>query len=258
MTGRGEGPDTVQATATSFEILKRLREGDSATLSQVADELGLAKSTAHRHLATLERLDLVARENGAYRIALRFLEFGEVARSGWPYYDEVCDAVDTLSTETKERVQFIVAEHGVGVCLYRSSGERAVDTSPAVGERMPLHAIAAGKVILAFDNDLDFRAFVEDGLEAPTGQTITDPEALYDELSTVRERRYAVNRDEHIPGLTAFGAPIRAPDEGVVGAISVSGPTDRLDEEQKERAITSQLLGITNELELNIAHEDDR
>lgn len=255
----GSGGDTneiVQATKTSFELLNRIRDTNGSTLSELAADLDLAKSTTHRHLLTLERLEYVVREANEYYLALRFLGLGESARSRRPHFEHIRGNVETLAEDTDERVQFIAEEHGKGVCVYRSAGKRAVETSPKVGARMSLHAIAAGKAILAFDTDMDLARLIESGLDAPTDQTITDPEQLKEELEDVRNQRYAVNRDEHIDGLTAFGAPIRHPVEGVIGALSISGPTNRLSDPDREEMVTTLLLGTVNEVELNIAHGD--
>lgn len=257
MTDQGEDPKRVQATETSVELLEYIRENGWSSLSEISDGLSIAKSTVHRHLTTLEQLELIAEENGEYRIAFRILDFGETARSRWPYYTQIREAVKTIANQTNERAQFVVAEHGTGICLCRYSGDHAVDTAPSVGMGMPLHATAAGKAILAFDDTSNHRKFAKGGFEASTHRTITDAEALQEEIQTVRERNYAVNRDEHIFGLTAFGAPVRSPDSGVLGAISVSGPTSRLNDPEAEKSVITELLGTTNELELNIAHADD-
>ena len=250
----GNTNETVQATETSFELLGRIRDTNGSTLSELANYLDLAKSTTHRHLLTLENLEYVVREGNEYYLALRFLKLGESAQSRWPHFGWICKGVETLAEETDERVQFIAEEHEKGVCVYRSAGKRAVKTSPRVGAQMPLHAIAAGKAILAFDSDTDLDRLSERGLDASTDQTITDLDQLQAELEEVRHQRYAVNRDEHIEGLTAFGTPIRHPDEGVIGAFSISGPTNRLSDPDREETLTTLLLGTANEVELNIAH----
>lgn len=253
MTRNSQPNNTVQAVSTSFAILDELRTGGEATLSELAEELGLAKSTVHRHLRTLHELDCVVHENNRFKLGMQLLALGEAARTTDAAYSVVEEKVGELARTTGERAQFVVEEHGDGVCIFRSLGERAVETSPYVGTRMPLHAIAAGKAILAFLPESRVQTIVDSELESSTERTIVDPAALREELATIRDEGFALNRGEHISGLKAVGAPIRRSDGSVLGAISISGPARRLDEPDVERSLRARLLGTTNELELNIA-----
>jgi len=90
--------------------------------------------------------------------------------------------------------------------------------------------------------------------EPITEHTITDPGRLLEELETVRERGYSFNRQENLEGLHAVGVAVTGPENGVVRALIVSGPTHRLDGDWLQDELPSLLLGTANELELNIAH----
>jgi DNA-binding IclR family transcriptional regulator len=92
------------------------------------------------------------------------------------------------------------------------------------------------------------------GLPQETEQTITSREALYEELDRIRDRGYAFNREEHLKGVKAVGAPVLADDGRVVGAFSVSGPVHRMKGEWFEEEVTNTVLGISNELELKITY----
>lgn len=247
--------DTVQAVEASFEILSLIRERDVLSLSEIADEVSMAKSTVHRHLRTLHDLHLVSHSDGEFRLGFELLTFGEEARNRGKDFQLVESKVKDIGEETGEKVQFMAEQSGVGYCIFRARGEHAVDTEPFVGSRMPLHATSAGKAVLAFLPDHRMRDILEQPLTKETPETVTEFESLRNELDRVRERGYAVNHEEHIEGLNAIAAPVRKPDGGVVGAISVSGPTKRFEDDGYEEEIRSQLLGETNELELNIAHK---
>jgi len=73
-------------------------------------------------------------------------------------------------------------------------------------------------------------------------------------LETIKERGFSVNDQENLEGLKAIGAPIPGTDERVIGALSVSGPTHRMKDEYFEVELPDLLLGVVNELELNIAY----
>ena len=144
------GRNAVQTTRTALRILERIRDNGGMGISELSRDLGLAKSTVHRHLSTLYDEGYVSKEQGTYFLSLQFLDFGESARTRNPAYPMAGEKVKELATETEERAQFMVEEHGSAVYVYREVGERAVQTDPGIGKRIPLHATAAGKVILAY------------------------------------------------------------------------------------------------------------
>ncbi|WP_255197410.1 IclR family transcriptional regulator [Halorarius litoreus] len=255
MTNKHPNPRTVKTADTAFSILEKVLEADGATITQLAAELGMAKSTVHRHLQTLYEREYVVREGDTYHVSLRFLEFGEHARTRNKGYRLVKEKVEQLAEETEERVQFIVEEHGYGVYVYRATGSRGVQTDPGIGKRIPLHAIAAGKAILAYLPTEQVETILEKrGLPGITANTTTDREALFRNLETIRRDGFSVNNQENVEGLRAIGVPIKDKDGSVLGALSISGPTHRMKGEWFEDELPNLLLGTANELELNIAY----
>jgi len=255
-TPGSESPaDSVQATRTMFEIVECLRDAEQLTVTEIADRTGYAKSTVHRHLGTLTDLEYATKQDEQYSVGLRFLELGQRARTQCEGYKLAREKVEEIAEQTGERAQFLVKEHGKAVYIHRAFGERAVYTDPGIGSRIPLHATSAGKAILAeMDEEKLFEFAEQSSLEPVTDRTITDPDELLEELARIREQGYSFNRQENLDGLHAVGAAVTAPDGGVAGALSVSGPSHRLTGEWFEEEIPTLLMGATNELELNIAH----
>ncbi|WP_117595577.1 IclR family transcriptional regulator [Haloprofundus halophilus] len=254
MTSRSEHGG-VQAVRTMFDIIEYVADRDGATITEIATDLGYAKSTVHRHISTLKELKYVAETPDGYQAGLRFLEIGHSARQRQQGHGMVKEKVEDIANETGERAQFIVEEHGEGVYIHRAFGERAVRTDPGIGSRIPLHATSAGKAILASMDEQRSTELIE-ALEFDpiTESTITESERLYDELETIRERGYSFNRQENLKGLHAVGVPVLGPDGDVIGALSVSGPSHRMQGEWFEEDLPKLLLGTANELELNIAY----
>ena len=253
-TTNQDGIDTVESAETLFDIIEYISQRNGVTISDVAANLEYAKSTIHRHLTTLKRRGYVVEDDGYY-VGLRFLELGEQARNRRRAYQLIREKVDELAAETDERAQFIVEEHGEAVYVHRALGEHAVRTDPGIGKRIPLHATSAGKAILAAMPPANVSRIIEQtSFEEITNKTITDSDNLYAELEDIRECGYAFNREENLNGLHAVGASITGPDEDVIGALSVSGPSHRLIGEWFKEELTALLLGATNELELNISH----
>lgn len=249
------GSRRVKTTETAFAIIEALKKRNGARVSEVASDLNLAKSTVHRHLTTLTEQEWVAKEGDIYHIGLRFVEIGEHARNQKKGYQMAAKKVEELATETDERAQFLVEEHGQGVYIYRGIGSHAVRTDPGIGKRVPLHAISAGKAILAqmSEEEIDY-ILDRRGLPSLTPNTITTREELFGELESIRERGYSVNDGENIEGLRAVGVPVKNKDGSALGALSVSGPTRRMKGSWFEQDLPDLLLGTANELELNIAY----
>jgi len=247
--------DTVRTAETAFAVLEYLKDADEATVSAVAADLGYAKSTASRHLSTLVEMGYVVREGDEFRVGLKFLDLGQHARTRRAGYKLAKAKVEEIAAQTGERAQFIVEEHGEAVYLHRSFGEHAVRTDPGIGSRIPLHATSAGKAILAHLPEAERREVLDQAdFEPVTEHTITDRKRLLEELDTVRERGYSFNQQENLKGLHAVGVAVSGPEDGIIGALSVSGPTHRLEGEWFREELPSLLLGTANELELNIAH----
>ncbi|NUB93139.1 IclR family transcriptional regulator [Haloterrigena sp. SYSU A121-1] len=245
----------VETVETAFDIVDVLKRDGGAGITDIADELGLAKSTVHRHVKTLESRGLLVREGDVYRISTWFLDYGIHVRNRHRLYDVARPKVDELAAETNEKVWCVIEEHGMGVHIYGAEGRHSVKTHARIGQRTYLHQFAAGKAILAHLPDDRIESILEDyGLAAQTDQTITERDTLYDQLATIRDRGYAFNREESVIGVHAVGAPIRNESGTAIGAISVAGPANRLRGDLMTEELPSLLLGATNEVEINLAH----
>lgn len=253
---RTETPNrTVKSAETTFAILESLKEHGGMRLSELADDLDIANSTLHRYLQTLLGLRYLVREGDTYHVGLRFLDLGEQARNRKRGYRMARQKVIELAEETQERAQFIVEEHGQAVYVHREAGSHAVQTDPGIGKRTSIYAASAGKAIMAEWPEEKLSEFLsEQELSGLTSNTITDADDLRAELEAIRNRGYAVNRGENIDGLRALGVSICDPEGVPIGALSVSGPTSRMQSMEKNDELPEMLMGFKNELELNLRY----
>ncbi|WP_121740924.1 IclR family transcriptional regulator [Natronorubrum halophilum] len=245
----------VETVETAFDIVDVVKRADGAGITEIAAELGLAKSTVHRHVKTLESRGLLVREGDTYRISMWFLDYGIHVRNRHRLLDVARPKVDELAAETDEKVWCVIEEQGIGVHVYGAEGRHSVKTHARIGQRTHLHQFAAGKAILAHLPDERIETILDDsGLTAQTERTITDRDELRDHLETIRDRGYAFNHEESVTGVHAVGAPIRDESGTAIGAISVAGPANRLRGELLTDELPDLLLGATNEVEINLAH----
>lgn len=249
----------VRSLTTSFRIVEILHGGPPLTPSEVAEELDIAVSTAHRHLTTLRKFGYVCKEHDRYRPGLRFLEVGEEARNRLDIYQIAKPKVEQLAEETGEIIQLMVEEGGMGVRLCLKDGEQGVPTNTLAGQYVFLHTNSTGKAILANLPHRRREEIIErTRLPAQTENTTTDPEELRAELAKIRDRGFAFNEEERIVGLRAVGTPVMGPHDEVVGAISVAGPSKRFRGEWFREELPSTISGAANEIELNLKYSRSR
>ncbi|MFC6837870.1 IclR family transcriptional regulator [Halomarina ordinaria] len=221
---------TVSAVETTFAILEQLSEMGGAGVSDLATALGRSKSNVHKHLTTLRELGYVTKgADDTYYVGLRFLGLGDRARARTGLYEVAKAEVDSLIDSVGERGQVMVEEEGRGIYIYQAKTEQAVRTDSYIGTMVALHATAVGKSYLAFlDEDKRSELLEAIDLTDDTESTITDYETLKTELKTIRDRGFAFNDEERTVGMRAVGAPILTDEGRVIGAISISGPTTRI------------------------------
>lgn len=220
----------IQATSTSLELLDAVRRHDGIRFGDLVEAVDVSKSTVHHHLATLRDHGFVVEEDGVYHVGLRTLEYGGHARRRQRLYQICKGQADDLAAELDETVQLVVEERGWGVYVYQA-GDEVNSSHTRTGTRTPLHATAAGKAILSALPAERVDDFVADrDLAAETENTITDVDVLKAELAEIRDQGYALDDEESFVGLRCVAKPVVTTDDEVLGAISVSGSVDQVDD----------------------------
>ena len=254
--GKSEDSRAVKSTRTAFRIVEVIKDTGGARLTDIADELDLAKSTVHQQLSALSQMGYVVQDEQEYHVGLKFLDIGEAARSRKPVYKLAKPLVEDLAAQTEERAQYFAEENGRGIYIHTEQGKHAVQTGRRVGKRRYLHSSAGGKAILAHLPAREVDQIIDQwGLPQETDNTYTTRESLTEDLAEVRDRGYSINKSESIDGLWAIGVPVLRPDDMPAGALSVSGPRHRIGSQENKDQLIELLLGTANELELKIAHQ---
>lgn len=245
----------IKSTETTFRIVEALTELGEAGVSELADHVGMPRSTVHNYLSTLEQEEYVVNQDGRYEVGIRFLEIGAHARDRKQIHEIARPEVRRLAGETGELANLLIEEHGRGTYLQRARGDQAVQVEAHVGTRVSLHSTALGKSILAYLPDSRVEEIVEThGLAAVTPNTVTDREQLSEILDAIRERGYALDDEERLDGLRCVAAPILSNDDRVLGAVSVSGPSHRIRDERFRETLPNRVLETVNVIELNVTY----
>lgn len=247
----------VKTSETVFGVVETLRELDGATISEVANEMNLAVSTAHAHLWTLQECGYVVKTDDEFSLSLKFLDYGNYVKNRYDIAKLAQPILDQLADETQESTWLVVEENGMAVFLAGSISEHGVAVGGSPGSRVPLHWIAAGKAIIAeYPTERVEEIIDQHGLANNTPSSVTDRDKLLAELEDIREQGFASGYSEYFEGLNAIGAPIMD-DDRVLAAISIAGPSNRLQGHYLEVELPELLLGTVNEIEIKYASESE-
>jgi len=216
----------IPAIDRMMEVLEQLEHRDrGASITELVAQLGLPRTTIYRILNSLQLHDLVSRdEGGSYRLGRRLLGLAShVATSASPL-DLVAFAgpvLDQLSGNLGEGCKLSVLDNEGILVLAAVQGRRPYALSVAPGQRMPVHAGAASKLLLAHQNAASQALWLSRPLATFTPKTITDPKRLRGELTRIRRLGWAQDKGESGPSILAFAAPVFDKDGVLVAAISV-------------------------------------
>lgn len=249
------GSNEIQAINRAFSIIETLSELGGAGVSELSRAVDLPKSTVHNHLNTLVAAEYVVKDGSEYRAGLKFLQIGEQVRNQHALYQIARPQVHKTVKKTGEITGVMTEEHGRGVFIYRERGTEAARIDTRIGDRVPLHSTALGKVILAFlPEDRRNEIIDHHGLKAVTENTITDRDTLLDELEEARQKQVAFDDEERLNGLRSVAAPILTANGEIIGSISIAGPTHRMQGKRFFEEFPETILGVANVIELNIQH----
>ena len=251
--GRAKNP--IRAVGTSATIIEKLAELDEAGVTELANHLEITKGTIHNHLATLEENEFVVKEDGRFRLSLRFFELGERIKNRHKILEVGRPEVDKLAEETGELGNILVEEHGRGIYLYRAKGANALSLDTGIGSRVYLHQTGLGKAILAHLPEERVDVVIDEhGLEPSTEHTVTTRDALFEDLQRIRERGYAVDMEERAEGIHCVSAPVITNDGVVQGAVSVAGPASRMQGEHLEGTVSELVTRAANVVSVNLSY----
>jgi DNA-binding IclR family transcriptional regulator len=233
-----------------------LYSSKGSSLTELAEELDVAKSTVHNHLATLERAGLIVQRENQYYLSYRFLTFGGAQRDSNPLYAVARSHINELATEIGDIAALTMEEGGQNVYLYVATGPESVQTDIHLGTRRLLHYLASGKAILAALPENRVHEIIDDhGLPARTPNTITDRDEFLEQLERIRERGYAFDNEERIEGMRAVGASIRHEDrDEVLGAIVVAGSINRMQGDYYLEEVPEIVTRRAREIEITVTY----
>jgi DNA-binding IclR family transcriptional regulator len=236
-----------QSLDRALTVLAGLARG-AKTLDELAEEIGVHKTTVLRLLRTLASHHFVRRDGPRhYRLGSALFDLANQALEGHDVRRGSHDALAALNHSTGHTVHLASYEDGEVVYIDKFEGHHSVRMYSRIGKRAPLHCTAVGKVLVAAMPPAR-REELARSLDYPvlTPNTITSPEAYLEELTKVIDRGYAVDNAEHEDFIHCIAAPVRGTGGEVLAAASMSVPKVLLDFDRL-LALVPQLLAATEE-----------
>lgn len=208
----------------AFELLELFSERPLLGAGEAARLLGTPRASTHRLLVTLRAAGVLeSNDQGQYRLGLRLFELGSFAPLRRRLHDESTLPLEQLSAEVALPAHLAVRD-GADLLYLEKVHQRPADVPTRVGQRAPLHATAAGKVLLAYAPRSIVERYVTQPVHRFTAHTIAEPRRLLCELECVRARGIAWEREESCLGVASVATRIRNHTGKVVAAVSVAAP----------------------------------
>ena len=226
---------------TSFDrildILFLIADQSELTAQEISALLHFPVSTTYKYLDILLKRDLLGKAPAGkgyclglmtYKLGSRFIEGNGFLNIARPH-------MKSLSNQNKETVILTVISGWEGLVIAKTEPNVPVKLSFELNTRVPLHAGAAQKVLLAFQTDSFVEEFIEaKGLHELTPNTMTDPDLLRDQLRTIRERGYAIADSEVQSWVKAIAAPVFDHNAKILASLAIVSPENLLNNTKQD------------------------
>lgn len=228
---RDKSVAAVQSVDRALTVLEIIGKLGTAGVTEIANELGVHKSTASRLVAVLESRGFVEQlsDRGKYRLGFAIVRLAGSTSAQMDLAKESQTICDRLSQQCGETTNLAILEENRIINVVEAHGPAEITLRSWVGQNCPAHATSSGKALLADLSPEDVLERMGDPLPTFTENTLGSAAELAAELSRAREVGWASVCEELEVGLNAVAAPVRDSSGRVIAALSVSGPSYRLE-----------------------------
>ncbi|RDW18886.1 IclR family transcriptional regulator [Oceanobacillus chungangensis] len=252
------GPQILSSVQNALRLLKSFSTFEpTKRVGELAESLGLAKSTVSRLLSTLASEGFVIKDEktNAYRLGLSVLTLGGIITNDLEIHKEAAPVLYKLVNDTGETAHLAILDGLDTIYIHKEECNHPVRILTHLGRRNPSYCTSSGKVLLAFSEPKIVGKVIDGGLVKHMHNTITDPGQLQGELEIIREQGFAVSTEELTEGTRSVAAPIRDYTGQVVSAITVVGPIQRMTDHKINR-IAKKVMEAGNEASERLGYDE--
>lgn len=242
----------IESVRRALQVLEAFtQETPCLTLTEIAEAVGLDKSTCFRFVFTLEKLGYLRRDldSRRYHPGLKVLRLGFTVLDIIELSEVAKPFLKTLSERCGETTNMVVREGNEIVYIARNRTQQIVNVNLQLGSRLPVYCTSMGKaVLLDMTRDGLIRLLGEGPFPCLTPNTITHLDDLVAELAKVRELGYAINEEELAAGLSSVAAPIRGIEGTIIAAINISVPCARVSRGKMETELAPMVVETAHQI----------
>jgi IclR family KDG regulon transcriptional repressor len=250
----------IQSVSHALDVLEQFTgEPDELGVTELSKRLKLHKNNVFRLLATLEARGYIEQNKSSenYRLGIRCLRLGQRFVNQMGLLRQARPVMSQIAKASRETSFLAVLRNGTIVPLDAVEAEQPVRLVSRIGDSLPLHCTAVGKMHLAFADD-ELRNSLPDTLQKFTEKTTVDRNALFQQLKKIGENGYAVDLGEHIEDVRSVAVPVRDYTRAVVGGLAVAGPAYRLTQERLDKEVVPLMLKAGRELSTRLGYDSDQ
>jgi PcaR/PcaU/PobR family beta-ketoadipate pathway transcriptional regulator len=262
VSSEGEDADNglyVASVEKAFRVLEALdRAGRPVGLSELAPLTGFGRSATQRFLFTLRALGYVNQDGTtkSYSLSPKMLEFGRAYLSADFIREQARPFLDVANRESGETVNLTILDREDVVYVLRFPSHHVVSVNLAVGSRLPAYCTAPGRAILAYLEETEANAILENSVrEKRTPHTVTGKSALLKILRNVRELGFCINNQEAFVGDLSIASPIFGHPGRVLGAVNIAVPTPRWTTDQAKRDLVPIVTKAARQISETLASQ---
>jgi DNA-binding IclR family transcriptional regulator len=248
----------IQSVSHALDVLEQFRgDQDELGVTELSKRLKLHKNNVFRLLATLESRGYIEQNKATenYRLGIRCLQLGQTYVTQMGLLRQARPIIESLADKARETAFVAVLRKTSVVPLDAVDADQPVRLKARIGEGLPLHCTAAGKIQLAFIPDADLREALMEGMARFTDRTITDRQELVAQLRTIAEKGFSVETGEHLTEVHSIAVPIRDYTRNVVGSLALSGPAYRMTGERIDKEMVPLLQKAGRELSTRLGFD---
>ncbi|MDT7787599.1 MAG: hypothetical protein QOF58_6018 [Pseudonocardiales bacterium] len=220
-------------------------DDDEVGFAELGRRTGLSKSTLHRLLGDLVQARLLDRGRRGYRLGGHLFQLGIRASVERTLVEVSTPYLEDLYERTHETIHLGLREGHEVVYAAKIGGHRQASSPSRLGGRMPLHATAIGKALLAHAPSPVRTEVLSTPLDRRTPRTVVAPGILRGQLTRVRQTGLAYEFEESRVGLVCVASPVFGHDGEVVAAVSVAGPVSRFDPTAHAASVHAAAAGVS-------------
>lgn len=227
------------SVVNAFKVIRLVgAEGPVLTLDVIAQKLDLSRAAAHRLLTTLQEEGVILRlKRNLYAIGPGLTEIAATADLPAALAALGRAPVQKLARDLDEVVHLGVIDGEMVTYLVKGQPRRKTVVPTEEGTQLEAYSSGIGKVLLAHLPAQDLEDYLASGpFVAFTDHTVTEAKAIRSALQTVKQRGFAMDEEEVMPGLTCLAVPVPTPAGGAIAAFSVSGATAHFTDPFRARA----------------------